>query len=55
MEGASVPKNVGDLDSDGALDPPDVGPEEVLGLIEGSNDGANDGCVDGLAVVCAEG
>ncbi len=46
-----VPTNVGDLDSDGALEPPDVGPEEVLGSIEG----AIDGFVDGLAVVCAEG
>ncbi len=54
-EGAMVPTNVGELDSDGALDPPDDGPEEVLGSIEGSNDKVTDGCVDGLAVFSADG
>ncbi len=50
-----VPRNVGELESDGALDPPDVGPKEVLGSIKGSNDCTNDGCIDGLAVVSADG
>ncbi len=50
-----VHRNVGELDSDGALEPPDVGPDEVLGSIEGLDDNDTDGCVDGLAVVCADG